>query len=332
MNNTALNLVNVTLEYPDGDGTLKALDAVNLKLAPGEFLSLVGPSGSGKSSLLAVAATLVRPTAGLVVIDGSDAGGLSDAGRTALRRDKIGIIFQQPNLLPSLTALEQLVIGDHLRGKPARAAAGRAAALLDLVGLAPAPAKRPHQLSGGQRQRVNIARALMGDPAVLLVDEPTAALDHERSEAIVRLLRRVTDEFERGHGHGHPRHRLRPADGRRGEHARRPALRPRQAVSCGAAAEAAAGRYPRSRGAEPRDRICPSGHILRRGIPASRSRRDPGGVEEEHRYTPGSGVRQGTGLRTGRRMHPPEVHQAGAEVPADVVLVVRRQPGGRGHL
>lgn len=193
--NTALNLVRVTLEYPDGDGTLKALDDVNVKLARGEFLSLVGPSGSGKSSLLAVAATLVRPTAGLVVIGGIDAGGLSEAERTSLRRDQIGIIFQQPNLLPSLTALEQLVIRDHLRGKPARAATRRAAALLDLVGLAPAAGKRPHQLSGGQRQRVNIARALMGDPAVLLVDEPTAALDHDRSEAIVRLLRQVTDEF-----------------------------------------------------------------------------------------------------------------------------------------
>ena len=193
--NTALNLVNITLEYPDGDGTLKALETVNLKLAAGEFLSLVGPSGSGKSSLLAVAATLVRPTTGLVVIGGVDAGGLSEADRTSLRRDRIGIIFQQPNLLPSLTALEQLVIRDHLRGKPAREATHRAAALLDLVGLAPAAGKRPHQLSGGQRQRVNIARALMGDPAVLLVDEPTAALDHDRSEAIVRLLRRVTDEF-----------------------------------------------------------------------------------------------------------------------------------------
>jgi putative ABC transport system ATP-binding protein len=193
--NTALNLVNVTLEYPDGDGTLKALDDVNLTLARGEFLSLVGPSGSGKSSLLAVAATLVRPTAGRVAIGGIDAGGLSGAERTSLRRDEIGIIFQQPNLLPSLTALEQLVIREHLRGKPARTATLRAAALLDLVGLAAAAGKRPHQLSGGQRQRVNIARALMGDPAVLLVDEPTAALDHDRSEAVVRLLRQVTDEF-----------------------------------------------------------------------------------------------------------------------------------------
>ena len=195
LNKPALNLVNVTLEYPDGDGTLKALDDVSLQVHAGEFVSLIGPSGSGKSSLLAVAATLVRPSAGLVVIDGQDAGALSDAGRTALRRDKVGIIFQQPNLLPSLTAMEQLVITQRLRGGAARDAGDRAAGLLDLVGLGHALAKRPHQLSGGQRQRVNIARALMGNPAVLLVDEPTAALDHHRSEAIVRLLRQVTDEF-----------------------------------------------------------------------------------------------------------------------------------------
>ena len=193
--NPALNLVGVTLEYPDGDGTLQALDDVSLKVHPGEFLSLIGPSGSGKSSLLAVAATLVRPSAGLVVIDGQDAGALTDAGRTALRRDKIGIVFQQPNLLPSLTAVEQLVITQRIRGRAARTAGERAAGLLELVDLGAALAKRPHQLSGGQRQRVNIARALMGDPAVLLVDEPTAALDHDRSEAIIRLLRQITDEF-----------------------------------------------------------------------------------------------------------------------------------------
>ncbi|BCW50285.1 hypothetical protein StoSoilB13_26270 (plasmid) [Arthrobacter sp. StoSoilB13] len=118
----ALNLINITLEYPDGDSTLKALDAVSLAVGRGEFLSLVGPSGSGKSSLLAVAATLVKPTSGLVVIDGQDVSALKDAERTALRRDKVGIIFQQPNLLPSLTAVEQLLIRDHLRGKAVRAA------------------------------------------------------------------------------------------------------------------------------------------------------------------------------------------------------------------
>jgi putative ABC transport system ATP-binding protein len=193
--NPALNLVNVTLEYPDGDSTLKALDAVDLRVDPGEFFSLVGPSGSGKSSLLAVGATLVRPSSGIVIIDGMDAAGLKDTELTSLRREKVGIIFQQPNLLPSLTAIEQLIIGDHFRGKPTARARKRATELLDVVGLGPSLNKRPHQLSGGQRQRVNIARALMGQPRVLLVDEPTAALDHERSESIVRLLRRVTDEF-----------------------------------------------------------------------------------------------------------------------------------------
>ncbi|WP_427015850.1 ABC transporter ATP-binding protein [Pseudarthrobacter sp. P1] len=196
MNSTAaLSLVNTTLDYPDGAGTVTALDNVSLCVEAGQFLSLVGPSGSGKSSLLATAATLVRPTGGLVLIDGTDTSALAEKERTALRREKIGIIFQQPNLLPALTAAEQLVIADHLRGRALRAARGKAAELLDVVGLGAEAHKRPHQLSGGQRQRVNIARALMGRPTVLLVDEPTAALDHERSEAIVRLLRRITDEF-----------------------------------------------------------------------------------------------------------------------------------------
>lgn len=192
---TALNLINVTLEYPDGEGTLKALDAVDLAVPAGQFVSLVGPSGSGKSSLLAVAATLVKPSSGLVMIDGVDATALGEKALAELRRDKVGIIFQQPNLLASLTAAEQLTITEHLRGKSVKSAASRAAELLDLVGLADSAKKRPHQLSGGQRQRVNIARALMASPKVLLVDEPTAALDHARSDSIVRLLRQVTDEF-----------------------------------------------------------------------------------------------------------------------------------------
>ncbi len=191
----ALQLIDVTLEYPDGQETIKALDSVNLAVGAGEMLSLIGPSGSGKSSLLAAAATLIRPTHGLVIIDGTTASDLNDKEMTTLRRDKVGIIFQQPNLLASLTSAEQLMISDHLRGKPLKAAKARALELLDVVGLADSAKKRPHQLSGGQRQRVNIARALMGQPKVLLVDEPTAALDHERSESIVRLLAEVTREF-----------------------------------------------------------------------------------------------------------------------------------------
>lgn len=195
--NSALELIDVTLEYPDGTANLTtALDAVNLVAQAGHLNALIGPSGSGKSSLLAVAATLIRPTAGTVMIDGVDTGGLVSRELSAVRREKIGIIFQQPNLLASLTAMEQLVIADRLRGKPAKAARFKAAELLDLVGLANSAAKLPHQLSGGQRQRVNIARALMGEPRLLLVDEPTAALDHERSESIIRLLVQVTKEFK----------------------------------------------------------------------------------------------------------------------------------------
>lgn len=191
----ALALRNVTLEYPDGEGTLKALDNVSLTVPAGEVLALVGPSGSGKSSLLAVAATLIQPTSGEVSVAGTDTATLDDAGRTTLRRGKVGLIFQQPNLLPSLTAAEQLIITDRLRGIRAPSTEQRARELLDLVGLAAAADKRPHQLSGGQRQRVNIARALMGSPALMLVDEPTAALDHERSESIVKLLVKLTREF-----------------------------------------------------------------------------------------------------------------------------------------
>ncbi|GAB3549700.1 ABC transporter ATP-binding protein [Arthrobacter tumbae] len=189
----ALKLVNVSLHYPDGDaGTITALDGVTLSVDSGSVTSVVGPSGSGKSSLLAVAATLVRPTSGDIRIGGVDVTELSDKERTALRRDEVGIVFQQPNLLPSLTAVEQLLIGQHLRGGAPKAARLRALELLDVVGLAGAGDQRPHQLSGGQRQRVNIARALMGEPTVLLVDEPTAALDKVRSESIVRLLCKVT--------------------------------------------------------------------------------------------------------------------------------------------
>lgn len=190
-----LSLISVSLEYPDGSSTLKALDGVDLRVGRGEFLSLVGPSGSGKSSLLAVAATLIKPSSGVVMVDGQDVSALKEAERTRLRREKVGIIFQQPNLLPSLTAVEQLLVREHLRGKAVREGRRKAEELLDVVGLGSSGSKRPHQLSGGQRQRVNIARALMGEPAILLVDEPTAALDHERSESIVRLLRRVTDQF-----------------------------------------------------------------------------------------------------------------------------------------
>nr|WP_081951899.1 ABC transporter ATP-binding protein [Kitasatospora phosalacinea] len=190
---TGLALRGVTLGYPDGESRLIALDEVELTVAPGEFTALVGPSGSGKSSLLAVAATLLRPDRGEVLIDGVDAGALGGRERTALRRERLGIVFQQSNLLASLTAVEQLLVLESVRGRRPARARGRAEELLESVGLTGAEQRRrPHQLSGGERQRVNIARALFGSPSVLLVDEPTSALDHERGVQVVELLAEVT--------------------------------------------------------------------------------------------------------------------------------------------
>ncbi|GGQ14476.1 ABC transporter ATP-binding protein [Streptosporangium pseudovulgare] len=187
-----LKLTDVVLTYPDGDRVLTALDHVDLAVAPGEFTAVVGPSGSGKSSLLAVAATLIRPASGTVSVAGTDVTDAGQAARTRIRRDHIGIVFQQPNLLPSLTALDQLLVMAHLTGTRPAAAAPRARELLHAVGLAGKEGRRPHQLSGGERQRVNIARALMNAPGVLLVDEPTSALDHQRGERIVTLLAELT--------------------------------------------------------------------------------------------------------------------------------------------
>jgi putative ABC transport system ATP-binding protein len=187
-----LVLDDITLTYADGEARLTALDGVGMTVPAGTTTAVVGPSGSGKSSLLAVAATLVTPDRGRVLVGGRDTGSLSRAERAALRRREIGIVFQQPHLLPSLTALEQLQVMARLDGR--RGAADRARDLLASVGLAGQTHRRPHQLSGGQRQRVNIARALMNEPSVLLVDEPTSALDHERGAAVVDLLFRLTRE------------------------------------------------------------------------------------------------------------------------------------------
>ncbi|GAA4988863.1 ABC transporter ATP-binding protein [Yinghuangia aomiensis] len=190
----SLRLTGVTLTYPDGDRRLTALDDVTLDVPAGAFAAVVGPSGSGKSSLLAVAATLITPDSGDVDIAGMPVRALRPAERAALRRRSLGIVFQQPNLLGSLTAREQLQVMAHMDGRSPRQAKTKAAELLDAVGLADLADRHPQRMSGGQRQRVNIARALMNDPVVLLVDEPTSALDHERGTAVVELLARLTRE------------------------------------------------------------------------------------------------------------------------------------------
>ena len=190
----SLILSNVTLTYQDGDSTLTALDHVDLTVAPGECVAVVGPSGSGKSSLLAVAGTLLRPQSGTVIIGDVDVTDLSNARRTTIRANRIGFVFQGTNLLASLTAVDQLLAGVHLRGGSPKAKKPEALDLLNQLGIGRKAGRRPHELSGGERQRVGIARALMNQPDLLLVDEPTSALDHERGTQIVELMARLTHE------------------------------------------------------------------------------------------------------------------------------------------
>lgn len=196
-----IDLAHVTLTFPDGSSRVTAIDDASLHVADGSTVGITGPSGSGKSSLLAVASTLITPDRGTVTIDGIEATGLSLPERAELRRTRIGLVFQQSNLLGSLTALEQLLVMNELttdrkRRGARNATRERAAELLEAVGLSRDADKRPAQLSGGQRQRVNIARALMHRPSVLIVDEPTSALDQERGTQIVDLLLRLTAEHD----------------------------------------------------------------------------------------------------------------------------------------
>lgn len=182
-----LHLTGVTLTYGDGESTVTALDDVALSVRPGELLAVVGPSGSGKSSLLAVAGGLIRPTSGQVHVGGTDLTTASARELARVRRTRIGFVFQSGNLIPALTAVDQLRLPLHL---------GRVEnprdpmELLEEVGMSHRADRRPDKLSGGERQRVGIARALMTRPRLLLVDEPTAALDRHRSQEIVALLAR----------------------------------------------------------------------------------------------------------------------------------------------
>jgi putative ABC transport system ATP-binding protein len=184
-----LEIKNVSLLLGDGDQQVKALDDVSATVAPGELIAVAGPSGAGKSSLLAVCGGLRQPTSGSVSVDGTLISSMSAAELTRVRREKIGFVFQLSNLVPALTSLDQLLLLVHLQGRrPNRADREHALALLDEVDMTPRADRRPNQLSGGERQRIGIARALMTEPKIMLVDEPTSMLDHNRGHAIVELL------------------------------------------------------------------------------------------------------------------------------------------------
>ena len=186
----------VSLVLGDGDQQVQALDTISLSVLPGELLAVVGPSGSGKSSLLAVCGGLRSPTSGRIQIGDTELTTLDSAGLARVRRDRIGFVFQQSNLLPALTVLDQLLLTVHLRGTaPGSADRDRAMLLLQQVGMETRSRRRPAELSGGERQRVGIARALMSSPRVLLVDEPTSMLDQSRGRQIVDLLRSQCHEY-----------------------------------------------------------------------------------------------------------------------------------------
>ncbi|MCM3880921.1 MAG: ABC transporter ATP-binding protein [Vicinamibacterales bacterium] len=168
---------------------MTALSDINLQIPKGELVSIVGPSGSGKSTLLNLIGGLDRPTAGMITLDGQRLDGLADDGLTAVRRDKLGFIFQFFNLLPSLSCLENVALPLHLRGWPRKKIEERARELIGLVKLDTRLDHLPDELSGGERQRVAIARALSVYPPILLADEPTGNLDTQTGIDILNLIR-----------------------------------------------------------------------------------------------------------------------------------------------
>ena len=189
-----LRLQRVQRTYRSEAGDLPVLRGVDLTLAAGEIVALVAPSGAGKSTLLHIAGLLDRPDGGTILLAGRDAGALSDAARTAIRRDTIGFVYQMHHLLAEFTALENVMLPQMIGGKPRRAAAARALDLLGTFGLAERAQHLPGKLSGGEQQRVAIARALANAPAVLLADEPTGNLDVASAGVVFDELLRVVRE------------------------------------------------------------------------------------------------------------------------------------------
>ncbi|WP_424535954.1 ABC transporter ATP-binding protein [Sphaerisporangium viridialbum] len=188
-----VRLAGVTRVHGEGPQAVRALAEVSLEVADGELVAVMGPSGSGKSTLLNLAGGLDRPTSGTVTVEGTDLGSLSARELARLRRRHVGYVFQDLNLIPSLTAAENVMLPRELDGVKTRQARDEARAVLDEVGIAHVADRFPDEISGGQRQRVAIARALVGERRLLLADEPTGALDTATGEDILALLRARCD-------------------------------------------------------------------------------------------------------------------------------------------
>jgi putative ABC transport system ATP-binding protein len=190
---SVLELDGVERTHGTGEGAVHALRGISLTVDPGELVAVMGPSGSGKSTLLHLAGGLDRPTAGRVLVEGTDLGGLGRKAVARLRRRAIGYVFQDFNLMPALTAAENVALPRELDGAPARRARKEALIALAEVGIPELADRFPDDMSGGQQQRVAIARALVGDRRLVLADEPTGALDSTTGEAVMALLRSRCD-------------------------------------------------------------------------------------------------------------------------------------------
>ena len=197
MNTVALEVKDVIKSFNVDGGTINAVDKVSFCVKHGEFVALVGPSGSGKTTMLSILAALLSPSGGQVIIDGQDLAMISERKRVVLRREKIGFTFQSNNLIPFLSAQENVELMLRLNGKLDHGARIRAAELLARLGLSDRLHNLPAQMSGGQQQRVAIARALIHNPTLVLADEPTASLDTERAYQVVQTFAALIHENNR---------------------------------------------------------------------------------------------------------------------------------------
>ncbi len=186
--------VDLVREYQMGDQRVRALDGLDLTLDGGQFASIVGPSGAGKSTLLHVLGALDTPTSGTITVDGTDLGSLDDDAASAFRRHRVGFVFQFFNLVPTMSAWENVALPRLLDSQSLRKAKPRAVELLERVGLGARVNHRPSELSGGQMQRVAIARSLIMDPTILLADEPTGNLDSKTGDSVLELLSEVAHD------------------------------------------------------------------------------------------------------------------------------------------
>lgn len=189
-----IELENVVKEYEMGETIVRALRGADLEIEPGDFVAIMGPSGSGKSTLMNMIGALDIPSSGRVTMDGNNLSELSENQLAVLRSEKVGFVFQKFNLIPSMTAQENVALPMLFRKVPRKKRMDRAAEILDRMGLGDRLYHMPSELSGGQQQRVSIARALVNDPDIILADEPTGNLDTETGDSVMELLKELNEE------------------------------------------------------------------------------------------------------------------------------------------